>query len=207
MIYSKTSERRFPIPPPPDEHLRDALINKLHRIRELAKGEYKFTPDAEELYVAMYCKPRAVQDYRFEGYWNRRFPYLIKLCIIIAASNEHNVITKDDLVEANTYLSHAENLMPKALGEFGKSRHSEVTHKIMSVISYATDKVTFRELWVQVVQDLEKQSTLVDIMQNLILAKKVKAVDGGYLPVAAVQSSSVPGSEDHTLLTREEKET
>ncbi|CAN5950069.1 unnamed protein product [Sphagnum jensenii] len=79
----------------------------------------------------------------------------------------------------------SEHLMPKALGEFGKSKNSEVTSKIMNKLEEATIPLSPAELWSYVRRDLEHQRNLMDILQGLLAAGKIQVISKpkiGYLP-------------------------
>jgi hypothetical protein len=144
-----------------------------------------------------------VDDLRFDSYYNRRFTHLLKLCIIVAASRFQKEITETVVIEANTYLSYIEQLMPKALGEFGKSRNSDVTHKILSFIE-AHDGVTLKQLMKLVSADLEKPSDIGDIIRKLSLSDKIQSVNGIFLPMRKIGITDKTGMIDLSHLTAEE---
>ena len=96
--------------------------------------------------------------------------------------------------------------MPKALGEFGKARNSDVAQKVMAAIDAAMQvaapvPLTFKELWKKVVSDLDKRDQLVEIINNLLVADKIQQVGEGYLPKKAVRAEEVPGAIDYNILT------
>jgi hypothetical protein len=73
--------------------------------------------------------------------------------------------------------------MPKALGEFGKAKSADVTHKVIEYVYEAEGIVTMKDIWKQVSQELEKIQDLGTIIQKLLFADKLQAVNGGFLPV------------------------
>jgi phage FluMu protein gp41 len=85
-------------------------------------------------------------------------------------------IDEEIVLYANTILVHAENFMPKALGEFGLAKNSDVTHKVLSVITDADGPITIKQIWRSVHTDLENISKLVEILKNLAEADKVQAI-------------------------------
>ena len=172
--------------PLPDEHLEEWLIKELHNIREVMMGEITLTPESDRLLHKIYQTWRPLKDPRFASYSNRRFPILLKLIIIICANNKTLQITAKEVVYANTLLTFAERNMPEALGEFGKGRNSDVTHKILKIIDTVTAPIEARELWGQVYSDLEKREQLFEILGNLLMANKIQSIDHGYLPVKKV---------------------
>jgi hypothetical protein len=95
--------------------------------------------------------------------------------------------------------------MPKALGEFGKSRNSDMSHRIMQLLG-STDKiVTLKDLWGAVHSDMEKVSDLCDLMRNLVMAEKVITVEGGFLERRAVREEQSSDVIDWSILTAEER--
>jgi hypothetical protein len=84
--------------------------------------------------------------------------------------------------------------MPKALGEFGKARNSDVTHKLMTVIGAATKPVSITDLYKHVAHDLERRDQLIEILGNLTVAEKIHAVDNkGYLPIKSLPKEGAVG--------------
>lgn len=205
LIYGEPSGRKFTIPPLPDLDIQSKLLSKLASIKENVHGEMKMSDDAFTLLDYIYHNYEGVDDARFDSYKNRRLTHLIKLCMVIAIARESIVISFEDIVKANTYLTAAEQLMPKALGEFGKAKHSGVTHKVLSRIETAMEPVLFKDLWKVVHQDLDTRQQLVEILGNLQLAGKIQSVnDHGWLPNKEVKKTDTSGTVDYSYLTREE---
>ena len=162
-----------------------------------------FRSTAKLLLTHIYNSARPIDDLRFDSYFNRRFTHLLKLCIIVAAGHARKQIDERTVIEANTYLSYIESLMPKALGEFGKSRNSDVTHKILSFIE-AHDGVTLKEILKLVSADLEKPSDIGDIIRKLSMADKIQSVAGLFLPMRRKGIEDTNGMIDLSYLTPEE---
>lgn len=203
LIGGERSERKYTIPPKPPEEMTESLVGAFRNIREF-HGVYTISPAAFKILDTLYNSWIEVNDTRFRSYNNRRYTQLLKLCIIHAASVFSLEISEEIVVTANTVLSAAEAGMPKALGEFGKSRNSDIANKIMDFLYAATKAVSIKEIWAVVHQDLEKAQTLQEIIQSLILAEKVQHIkDMGYLPKMKVQSKKQ--FVDWSLLTVEER--
>jgi hypothetical protein len=75
--------------------------------------------------------------------------------------------------------------MPKALGEFGKSRNSDVTHKVLGFIENH-DGCTLKEIIKFVGNDLEKPGDIGDILKKLSMSEKIQSVQGIFLPMRRV---------------------
>lgn len=212
LIYGERSKRKITFPPPPDSILQNFLVNFLHRLHTTEAGEVSLSPGAREVLDDIYQNgDDPVQDIRFKGYNNRRFTHLLRICLIIAVSKFKNEISADDVIQANTILSHAEILMPKALGEFGKNKNSDIADKVMNVIDKSFKPISIREIWRDIggVSVLPKMADLSDMLQGMLAADKVQMVNSpttgnGFLPKKVPKK--LPKHVDWDYLTLEEKE-
>lgn len=205
-IYAEPVGRKHTIPPEPDEDIKLQLIKCLHEIKNKVHGRVEMTAEAYTLLDRIYMSWAGMEDIRFDSYENRRIVHLLKIALLTMAARVDTTITKGDIIEANTILSYTEHLMPKALGEFGKGRNSEVTHKVMQLLDTTDKALSLREIWRHVHQDLEKRDQLIELLGNLALAEKIQMVEQGYLPIKAVRESGLAGTVDWTLLTPEERD-
>lgn len=195
LVYSDPSGLKITFPPPPDEQLKHEIVTHLMRIKSSMFGAMDMTADAEKLLDTIYKEWNVIDDVRFEAYANRRLPQLLKLCLICAAADLKKEIDVDTVIYANTLLTYTELSMPKALGEFGKAKHSGATHKVMTVLDSTDKPLTLYDLWKHVSNDLERRDQLIDIMGNLSMAGKVQTVKGGggYLPVRKIVKDNITG--------------
>lgn len=174
LIYGEPSGKKIPFPTVPPENATQFLVSKLKEIKSKVSGEATLTPGAKSLLEKIYNSYRGIDDVRFESYTNRRFTHLLKLCLVGAAVRYSNEISEDDVSFANTVLTYTEHLMPLALGEFGRSRHSEVAHKVMQFLDgFYGEPKTIQDIFAQVHNDVENMRTMIDIMNGLLAAKKV----------------------------------
>lgn len=205
LVHGDKTGKHLTIPPSPDKEIHELLATRFHAMRSTVSGAMQLESTAYKLLDKIYKTFPGVQDVRFESYGNRRLTHLIKLSIILAASNLTTRITEYDVLKANTILAHAEYSMPKALGEFGKARHSDVTNKIISILENAVPPVVSdKKLWQQVYNDLESITRLQELMTNLQLADKVMRVPGGWI---SKMTDTINKSEDidFSLLTEAER--
>lgn len=205
LIYGEPNGKSITFPNSPEAHEDKDIMERLVAIRTSSAGNAQLTAGAKHLVDKIYKKPAHIEDLRFESYFSRRFNHLLKLCLIVAASSGRDVITEVDVVYANTLLTHAENLMPKALGEFGKSKHSDVSHKIMQLLDATSAPLTFQEIWSEVAKDLEKMGDLSTLLSNLNAAGKLQATKLGFLPKKRIVEFKSSDILDYSLLTEEEK--
>lgn len=191
MVYGEPTRPKvsFPIPPDPDDTL--TIQQLLGDVRLLCIGNCKLEPAAYKLADQIYMHWKGIPDTRFEYYGNRRFTQLLKLCAIHAAARivmnreRSNVITVEDVICANTVLTVAEHEMPKALGEFGKSKNSNVVHTILELLNKATKPIPFQDLFKAVSRDVGAIREFAPLIQSLQVANKIQHVNDGYLPVKA----------------------
>ncbi len=95
----------------------------------------------------------------------------------------------EDVILAHSLLTYTETYMPKALGEFGKSKNSAVSQVVLETIQQAEDfgGITGRDLFKAVAQDVEGMNELMVIISKLGNAGKIKVVESGelnlYMPI------------------------
>lgn len=206
LIYGESNGRKiaFPKVPHPAETLE--VTNFLKEIKSYYYGKMEYVGDAKSLLTKIYEQAEPMEDARFDSYSGRRFTHLLKLCLVVAASKLETGITSDTVIQANTYLSYAESLMPKALGEFGKSRNSDVTHKVLSFIEHGNNGcgVKLQDIMKTVSADLDKPADMGDIIRKLSVAEKIQSVGGYFLPMKKKALSDKAGMIDTRYLTEEE---
>ncbi len=183
IVYGEPNGKRITIPRRPAVEETSHIIGLLQAIRTNSVGVYGYSGNAFSLLDKIYQTYIPIDDPKFESYSNRRIIHLLKLCIVVAAARLERHITETTVVQANTYLSYIEALMPKALGEFGKAKSADVTHKVIAYVYGAAGVVTLKDIWKQVNSELEKVADLGVIVSKLIFADKIQSVAGGFLPV------------------------
>lgn len=174
LIHGEPSGRKIAFPTKPPDNLRQAIEEYFGRIASTVAGEATIAPDARQALDTIYRSWHEIDDFRFKHYSTRRFTHLLKLVLVVSAMRCSVRIDMQDVLLANTILSHAENVMPKALGEFGKSRNSEATQNVMSALYDAKKPLTFEDLWKVVSRDLDKREQLTDIIQGLVHGGKIQ---------------------------------
>lgn len=205
-IYAEPTGIKLTVPPDPSEEIKAKLIEHLNEIKKKVRGKISITKQAYRSLDHIYKNWAGMEDIRFNSYENRRIIHLIKLAILFAANRVSTKIEEEDIIYANTVLSFTEQLMPKALGEFGKAKNSDVTHRIMTAIYKTRMPITQQEIWKVVVSDLENRTQMAEILNNLLYAKKIFAVEGGgYLPIKKPIEDGAEGMMNWELLTNQER--
>lgn len=204
-IYAEPKGRKFTIPPTPDIELQNALIAILLQIKQKVKGKITISDEAYSLLDRIYMSWEGMDDMRFDSYENRRIIHLLKLSMLIMSTKLRTQIEREDILEASTVLSFTEQLMPKALGEFGKARNSATTHKVMALLDSTLEPLTLQGIWKVLHQDFEGRNQLMEILGNLQIAEKIQVAGNGYLPIKKVREQGIKGAVDWSLLTDEER--
>lgn len=173
LVYSEPSGRKITFPPKPDERLAIQLMEQFNHIKKKVVGEASRSQQANNALDTIYRTWTDLEDGRFKSYSTRRFTHLKKLCLIVAAMRGSTLIDIQDVLLANSVLHYTEASMPKALGEYGRSRNSIATHNLMTALYEAKKPLTIEELYKVVQRDLEKKDQISDLLKNLSEAGKI----------------------------------
>lgn len=207
-VYGGYTSAKVTWPAMPDPALGKELTARLSLIRNL-KGTLKLSQPVRDFLDSLYKGFPGVPDRRFNYYGQRRFTHLLKLLLVCTASRGSLDCTVEDCLLANTVLHLAELRMPHALGEYGKSRHSDVANTIMDIIKDSDRPIGVKDLWKQISKDLDKMETLAELLANLMAAGRVQQVRDksggpgrlvGYLPVLEVSTGWAEEFLDYSLV-------
>jgi hypothetical protein len=209
LIHGVKSGRRIAFPTVPRDEDTARIVTTLMRIRSKnAFGALEFTPSATQALTEIYNQWRDLPDIRLISYSTRRFTQLLKIAIILSCARFERSIDADGIIAANTILSAAEFNMPRALGEFGKAKNSDITNKIITFLEKASKPQTITEIWKHVgVGNLSGPKELGEMMQGLRQADKIQ-----WISTPIIQGFMAKRSVNHTelfvdwsLLTEEEQ--
>ncbi len=186
-VHAEPTGKKITFPEPVSQEIHSLLLTHLEEIKGTIAGEVRYEPAAKQYLDRMYREFQDVDDSRFKHYSTRRFTHLLKICVILAASDLRTIITGEDALNANTLLHYTELRMPKSLGEFGKSKYSDTAHLVLEALSHTTKPMTINELFKIVARDITKVTELSDIIKNLMAAEKIQVVTikgkQGYMPL------------------------
>lgn len=176
LVHGKGQRLKLTIPPPLPAAQKAMIVDLLRAVRSTLYGEIGLDSAAYDALDFIYNNFAELPDARFASYSSRRFTHLLKLCIIVVACDLRTAITVEDVIFANTILTYTEKGMPTALGEFGKSRNSEVANVVLDEIrnSAAIGGITIRELFSKVSQDVDTAYDLSNICLKLAESNKIK---------------------------------
>lgn len=192
LIHGESTGRKITFPKEPSDALKEELLRAFMTMKQNLHGKMLIHGEAEHMLDMIYRSWPELEDLRFKHYSTRRFTHLLRLCIVYACSRCSQEIQPVDVIRANTVLAFAETIMPKALGELGKSKHSEAANKVMQALFAAKEPLTAAYLWKIVRSDLDKPQDLTQVLANLQYADQIHACKNeaaggmGYLPKTKV---------------------
>ena len=178
LVYGGGARCKITIPPPPDPELLKFFIEHLKQIKEQIKGTFTFTDEAYEVWDTIYKGGINLNDSRLESYLNRRHIHYYKLCMVLAACELTTVITKEIAIKANTILHYTERLMPKALGEFGKSKKGDISQVVIEALKQYPDGIGNEKLFPIVAKDFEDKLEFVKVLKKLAESGSILIKDG-----------------------------
>lgn len=183
-VHADATGRRVTFPKPPNQELKKSLLDFLVMLRNTYAGPITLEPYAMIALDEIYQEWKDLEDVRFKSYSSRRFTHLLKLCLCVAASRNKRTIDLQTVTYANSVLHYTEYFMPKALGEFGKAIHSDVSAKILDLLEKAERPLnSMEDIWPQVHRDLNSPSELAKIISGMQDAGKIQMTsNGGLLP-------------------------
>jgi hypothetical protein len=185
LIHADPTANRIAWPEALDELRLHSLANRMLEAKTMMAGQIAVSAAARAVGKEIYEKEIPVDDPRFTHYQQRRFIHLLKIALLLAVYDMKNMVDPVHMVRANTMLVAAERVMPRALGEFGASRHSLVAGKILQHLSHSHMPQTPNDLWKVVSRDLSKMTDMIEILQGLKSADKIQvmriAAKDGYM--------------------------
>lgn len=206
LIHGEPTGKKITFPVIADISSTAEIVTQLQGVKRTAIGCVDADASGRKLIDKIYKSWKPIDDGRFESYSNRRLTHLLKLCLILSAARFGTCILEEDVIAANTMITHAESFMPKALGEFGKAKNSDISHKIMQMLYNSNKSLTIKELWASLHTDMDKVNDLSELMRNLNAAGKVQSYNAGFLPVRKIVAEVQCDTIDWSILTTEERE-
>lgn len=184
LIHSDPSGRKISFPKAPDLAVKAQLVKQLIDIKGKMRGEILIDAIAHKALDEIYQNWTDLEDVRFKSYSTRRFTHLLKLCLCCAAARQQRSIDISVVEYANTILHYTEFFMPKALGEFGKARNSDVSAKILELLDKAEAPLDLmKDIFPQVHRDIDGTKQLAEIVSGMLAAGKIQKTSmGGFLP-------------------------
>lgn len=176
LVHGEPTGQLIPWPEASDLLVKTSLASHLKDIKANITGAFTKGKGVDALGSRIYKEAVPVDDNRFIPYGTRRFTHLLKIAMCIAASDLRTEICCDDMLKANTLLYYTEVKMPRALGEFGKSKNAEQANTVLQLLAGASKPVALKRIFRAVSTDISKITELADIIKNLELAGKIQRI-------------------------------
>ncbi len=183
MVYEEIKGKFVPFPIQTKEELAlyEQLRNDLERIFML-KGQFKFEQKFIDSWIewrfASETSPPNFHDERFSGYISRRPNHLIKLTMILSASQRDDmVLREEDLTRAIALLESVEVNMGRVFSGFGKSKLSDIAYEIGKHIRMKKI-ITFGDLMRKYHHDADKWH-MEKILETMESAKFISITHDG----------------------------
>lgn len=173
LIHVVSSGRKLAKMYEPLEQDMEVLLEWMAAIATNCQGEIHIPPESWELLERIYMEWKDIKDVRFARYSGRRQTHLLKLVLLMTVGRCDMTVTHDDIIMANTVLSYAENIMPLAMGEFGKGKNSSAANLIMKMINNGTG-VSVKEILAGTINETDNFGVVHDIITKLHHAGKIQ---------------------------------
>lgn len=203
-VHARPTGKRITWPYSPTDEEKADLEEYLLKMKTCHSGKVEFSPEAIDLVDKIYQNWQNVEDIRFASYANRRHVHLLKLVLIHTIARLGDKVETRDVVYANTVLHHTEQFMSAAYGEFGQSKNSQLTHKILQILDNSPDIHDMHGLWSKVQSDFERLDIFATLIQGMAHAGKIQVVEGKILPKKRVIEPTYNGSIDYSYLRDDE---
>lgn len=165
-----------------DMKLRHNLMLDLDRIR-MMKGEFSLSQNFLDLWVPFYEKQDdnpPFKDPKFNAYFSRRAKHLLKLCMIMSASDGDDMqITGRIFERAKDLLERTEVFMPRTFAGFGQSDQAAVLVRVMAVLG-ARKSIAYNELIEMFFEDatLDTMEAIIRTIEHMKWGKMSRTQEG-----------------------------
>lgn len=171
------------------------LIEDLVTISQF-KGEYDLDKPADDWHDEWYNKrlwaekPLHMASDRFDGYKARKQTHVMKLAIVLAASQrDEPVITLEDMLTSERFITALENDMVKVFESIGVADSSRYVAEILTYVR-AYKKISSLELWRLCMSTMDKKA-YSDAVQAAVDANYIRIFnEAGTMYVVAVKEEN-----------------
>lgn len=188
-VYQDTPRKRPPRPKLTPEQIKlgEMLTYDLRLISAL-QGEFQLTTEAEPAFDSWYearlDNPNTLGDTRLNGYFERKPIHVLKVAMLISASQRDDLlITVQDLELAWGLLERTEARMPQVFAAVGKNILAFDTLQILEVVAAAgPEGITERDLMTRFVHNVRREE-MAEILATLVQMDQVSVNVGTGKPV------------------------
>ncbi len=169
----------FPFLSDEDLELHDKLKYDLEQIYTMSGG-FEITKEFKRLYRPWRedseKNPPFKDNPKFEGYVNRRANHVLKLCMILSASEDDSMVIRSSTFErAVQYLEEVEKKMPSVFFGHGSADNADITGRILQTVTALGDKgIHVNRVMRTYVGYVSGPQDLTDIFRKLEMAGYIK---------------------------------
>ena len=132
-VVQESTPRSFPLPEPLDDVLEKRLLARLMSLTKL-HGDYALSAAGEAWYINWYLTRNdlGTENKQFAGYYERKPDHLLRLAIIIAASQTDELLLSEVVLQqALRVLDAVESFLPSTFDSMAQSGAGEDHHRIL----------------------------------------------------------------------------
>lgn len=176
IVHQDHARERVPWPSR-DEELGNALVLDLQHVREVMKGEFVLDPVAKEWWDTWYSVAfKYPDDMQLNGFYGRKPDYVLKLGMVIAASeSDELVVYQPHLETALGFLNQMEQTMWKAYELVGATPSLKYADLILSQLKKSGGRLTRSQVLHKNWNKLDAE-TLSEVMRYLEESDMVKSL-------------------------------
>ena len=164
-----------PFPFLSDQDLEDYELLK-HDLEAIyaMRGTFSITGEFKRIWKAWYLDSEKNPPFRdnpkFEGYVNRRGNHVLKLSMILSASESDDMVLRSSSIErAVEYLKEVEKRMPTVFYGHGTSSNADLTGRVLQTVSAMPKGIHLYQLMRTYVGYVGTSEDLMDIIKKLQL--------------------------------------
>ena len=173
--WEKSKVVPFPFLSDKDVETYENLKHDLEEIYQL-RGGFKITDGFKKAWYTWYTHAEKNPPFRdnpkFEGYVNRRGNHVLKLCMILSASESSDMVLNSSVIErAIATLEEVEKKMPSVFFGHGTSVNSDLTGRVLQTVSAMGEKgIHVNQLMRTYIGYVGSAEDLTDIIKKLVIA-------------------------------------
>jgi hypothetical protein len=172
--------------------MEETEMRIVHDLMEIAKvqGEYIITEPAKKHYQEWFDLYNPDFHGRMSGYYERKPDHILKLSMILAASqNSVREIRKHHVISAIKMLDEVEALMPKAFAYIGATSEARISQHVIELIS-GSDKhfISYKRLLAgsrHMIRNRREFDDIIDTLETAGAIKMYHTNGGKYLTIDA----------------------
>jgi hypothetical protein len=145
-IYRKDTDRRNAMPSLTQEEadMKLELLASLAKIGEL-EGQFTLEPIAYDWYVEWYNNMKPPTDRRMEGFFGRKHDHMLRIGMVLAASQLQTIIEEHHLQAALDALEYVEQNAPHAFAQIGADNNTDFLNRAATIVERSV-RVSHSEL-------------------------------------------------------------